>query len=115
MIHENSKLSYQEEIEQGHPQIYRERIVELLKTSVNPMTDREVMIALGVDEKSNILPEITRLVQKGILYEHDRVKCSYTGKTVRRTTLFLKCPHCNQQFQLFQAKINSENCESGDE
>jgi hypothetical protein len=86
-IHPNSRKSYEEEVARGNPKTYRERILDLLKKEQRPMTDRQIMMALGVAEKSNILPEVTRLVDKGKLYEYDRVKCEFTGKTVRRTTL----------------------------
>jgi predicted Zn-ribbon and HTH transcriptional regulator len=90
MIHDNSRKSYEEEIERGNPKRYRDRILELLEVKKIPMTDRQIMMTLNVEEKSNILPEITRMVAKGVLYEYDRVKCKYTGKTVRRTAIFTK-------------------------
>lgn len=87
MIHPNSIKSYDEEKARGNPATYRTMIVELLAREGRPMTDRQIMRALGVGEKSNVLPEITRLVDKGRLYEYDKVKCEFTGKTVRRTKL----------------------------
>lgn len=90
MIHDNSRKSYEEEIEKGNPQTYRQKIVELLETESRPMTDREIRLRLGVEEKSNTQPEITRLVAREKIYEYDRVKCEYTGKTVRRTAIFTR-------------------------
>jgi hypothetical protein len=84
-LHENSIKSYDEEKAKGNPKTYRGRIVELLEKEKRPMTDREIRLTLGVEEKSNTQPEITRLIAKGKLYEYDRVKCEFTGKTVRRT------------------------------
>jgi predicted Zn-ribbon and HTH transcriptional regulator len=84
-IHPNSRKSYEEEIANGNIATYRERILDLLGTENRPMTDRQIMVTLCEEEKSNILPVITRLVEKGILYEYDRVRCEFTGKTVRRT------------------------------
>jgi hypothetical protein len=86
-IHDNSRKSYEEEVQKGNPKTYRDKIKLLLDIENRPMTDRQIMIRLGVQEKSNILPEITRLVKKEELYEYDRVKCEFTGKTVRRTKL----------------------------
>jgi predicted Zn-ribbon and HTH transcriptional regulator len=90
LIHDNSRKSYEEELAKGNPKTYRDKIRLLLEIADKPMTDRQIMMALNVEEKSNILPEITRLVEKEILYEYDRVKCEFTGKTVRRTKLVPK-------------------------
>jgi Zn finger protein HypA/HybF involved in hydrogenase expression len=113
VIHENSIKSYHEELALGNTESYGARILELLAREDRPMTDREIQAVLGVGEKSNIQPEITRFVQRGVLYEYDRVECSYTGKTVRRTKIFLHCPHCHNKFQMLQARdkreINAED------
>jgi len=86
-IHPDSRKSYDEEKAKGNPKTYRAKIIALLERENRPMTDRQIMMSLGVQEKSNILPEITRLVYGEVLYEYDRVKCEFTGKTVRRTKL----------------------------
>lgn len=83
MIHENSIEAHKEHQGSGKGQTYRERIVELLTNTTRPMTDREIQYELGVAEKSNIQPEITRLKQKGRVAEVGKITCPSTGKKVR--------------------------------
>ena len=90
MIHENSRLSYEENETTGKGQGYRERIVDLLKTTGETMTDREIQTRLDVVEKSNIQPEVTRLKQMGVLCEVGKIKCSVTNKTVRQVRINIK-------------------------
>lgn len=82
-IHKNSTKSYKENESSGKGETHRKNIVALLTETDEPMTDRQIQSVLGVAEKSNIQPEITRLRQKGILKECGKVKCPVTGKTVR--------------------------------
>ena len=86
-IHQNSIESYREEKAKGNPGSYRRKIYDLLAEERIAMTDREIQKRLGVVEKSNIQPEITRLIKKGWLFEVGRIKCPYTGKTVRRSSV----------------------------
>jgi|ETNmetMinimDraft_25_1059894.scaffolds.fasta_scaffold07966_4 SOS-response transcriptional repressor LexA len=82
-IHENSRKSYRENEESGKGKTYRQQIVRLLKETGESLTDREIQERLGVKEKSNIQPEVTRLRQKGIIKEAGKTKCPVTNKTVR--------------------------------
>ena len=82
-IHQNSILSYHENEDTGKGHSHRRDIVKLLTRTGQSMTDRQIQTELGVIEKSNIQPEVTRLRQAGIIVETGKVKCPVTGKTVR--------------------------------
>jgi predicted transcriptional regulator len=83
MIHPNSTEAYHENESTGKGESHRRNIVKLLKETGESMTDREIQSRLGVLEKSNIQPEVTRLRQAGVIEESGKVKCPVTGKTVR--------------------------------
>ncbi len=86
MIHENSRESYQDEKLRGNPDIFKQRIYNLLIKESRPLTDREIFTILNESDVNNIRPEITRMIQVGKLFEVDRVRCKTTGKKVRRTS-----------------------------
>jgi predicted transcriptional regulator len=83
MIHENSKEAYEENESTGKGASHRRDIVKLLTDTGESLTDREIQSRLGVLEKSNIQPEVTRLRDKGVIEESGKVICPVTGKTVR--------------------------------
>jgi hypothetical protein len=83
VIHPNSTASYQDHKETGKAEVWRKRVFDAYAYSDKPRTDRAVIISLGADDFNLIRPEITRLVQDGILREVGKVKCVITGKTVR--------------------------------
>jgi hypothetical protein len=89
-IHENSRQSYEENESTGKGKSYRKRIVELLRQTGEILTDRQIQTRLGVVEKSNIQPEITRLTKMGVLREANKIKCPVTNKTVRTSCLQTK-------------------------
>ncbi len=50
-----------------------------------PWTDREVAARMEFPDMNCVRPRITELVEQGLLHEVDSVRCTITGKTVRRT------------------------------
>jgi hypothetical protein len=84
-LHENSTASLREQQASGASETFRRRVFETISTALVPMTDREVMEALGEAEVNNVRPEITRLKQDGLLVETGKTKCAWTGKQVRQT------------------------------
>jgi hypothetical protein len=82
-IHANSRQSYVENEITGKGASHRQRVIDLLTETGEAMTDRQIQTLLGVAEKSNIQPEVTRLKQMGTLRESGKVKCPVTGKAVR--------------------------------
>lgn len=82
-IHDNSRKSHREHEGSGRGATYRQKIKALLALTGRPMTDREILTALNVQDVNNIRPEITRLKQKGLIEECGKVKCPVTHKTVR--------------------------------
>ncbi len=87
-IHQNSIDSYNDEKGKGRPGSYRRKIVDLLESSPKAsFTDRGIMCWLDVTEKSNISPEVTRLVRRGLIIETGKTKCPSTGKKVRKVCI----------------------------
>ena len=82
-IHDNSRKSHREHESSGKGATYRQQIVALLTETGRPMTDREILTTLNVEDVNNIRPEITRLKQAGEIIERGKIKCPITGKTVR--------------------------------
>lgn len=80
-MHEHSLQAYREE----RPALQaREREVVDVLRMFGPMTDRQVMECCGYAEPNAVRPRITRLIELGVLVEHDAVRCPVTGKRVRR-------------------------------
>ena len=88
LIHQNSRDSYQENEAYGKGETFRNRIINLLTYTDRPMTDRQIINALRVEDVNNIRPEITRLKQQGVLIEAGKTKCPITGKTVRTVCIW---------------------------
>ena len=82
-IHDNSRKSHKEHESSGLGNTYRKKIVALLTAAGVPMTDRQILNTLNVEDVNNIRPEITRLKQGGAIEECGKIKCPITGKTVR--------------------------------
>lgn len=80
-IHENSTASREREKETGRSEGYRRRVFDLLSRG-RPMTAREVMAHLGVDDANLVRPEITRLKADGLAHEVGKVVCNYSGRLV---------------------------------
>ena len=64
----------------------RAAVLAIYAESSEPLTDRQVMEALGATERNHVAPRATELIADGFLYEVDSIKCDVTGKTVRRCT-----------------------------
>ena len=85
-IHENSVLAYHE----GREELFSKRqrkVLEVLRASRDPLTDREIMIRLGFAEPNQVRPRINELLGAGVLTGTDSIRCPITGKTVRRVKI----------------------------
>jgi len=82
MIHPNSDLSYDEHKKSGKRDAWRKKAYEYLFVQ-GAKSDREIINALEVEDVNNIRPEITRMIQEGILQECGKKICQFTGKRVR--------------------------------
>lgn len=61
-------------------------VLEWLKEH-GPHTDREVMQGMGFTDMNAVRPRITELIEAGKLMEVGDVRCSTTGKSVRRVDI----------------------------
>ena len=86
-IHEHSHQSHEEHESSGKGATFRQKIMNLLNSTDQYMTDREILDSLGVSDVNNIRPEITRLKQQGRIVEVGKIHCRTTGKLVRRVGL----------------------------
>jgi len=78
-----STHSFKREHASGRPYSYRRKIFEVLNQRAEPLSDRDMINILQAADVNNVRPEITRLVQDGILQECGEKKCPQTGRTVR--------------------------------
>lgn len=85
MIHPNSIAAYQELSTESRC----EAILYVYRSSPKPLTDRQVKVALGLDEMNAVRPRISEMIkeERPRLKEVDKVKCATTGKRVRIVTL----------------------------
>lgn len=81
MIHPNSRQAYEEE----KPKLSKRAqvIYDALIDIENPMTDRQVQVALGFAERGMVQPRITELINAGLVCECGKTKCKVTNKQVR--------------------------------
>ena len=86
-MHENSILSYIEELSNDNINKRSKEILECLK-SLASATDRQIKNYLGYDEMNCVRPRITELIDSGHIREIGSVKCETTGKTVRLVQLY---------------------------
>ena len=84
-LHEHSGASHREQQASGSTETFRRLAFDIVASSPVPMTDREVMEALGEADVNNVRPEITRLKQDGLLFESGKTTYAWTGKRVRQT------------------------------
>ena len=85
-VHPNSLAAF----DQGSEELFSKRqrkVMEALRASREPLTDREIMIRLGFPDANSVRPRVTELLGMGELIEVDSVRCPITGKTVRRVKL----------------------------
>jgi hypothetical protein len=85
MIHDNSSLSYTEHKHGGSHDTWRSNVFDFYSKD-RVLTDRDVIVGLKATDVNLVRPEITRLIQDGLLIEMGKVKCSITNRTVRTTT-----------------------------
>lgn len=68
----------------------KQRIIEALEGAGRPLTDREILRALGRDplgDPNYVRPRVTDLLRDGVLVEVDTVICRWSGEAVRRTKI----------------------------
>jgi hypothetical protein len=66
------------------PETRQAAVCRVLDAHRRPMTDREICTALGAADMNYARPAVTHLIQEGVLREVDSVRCSTTGRRVRR-------------------------------
>jgi hypothetical protein len=75
----------------------REReILSALNTAGRPMTDREIMRALGHFDMNCVRPRITELIDAGALHETGQRIDPATGKTVRLVSVLAPRTHIHE-------------------
>lgn len=83
-MHEHSLAAYHAE----EPRLSRRAEAVLAWISEHgPHTDREVMRGMGFTDMNAVRPRITELIEAGKLMEVGDVRCSVTGKRVRRVDI----------------------------
>ena len=80
-MHENSLLSYIEEKESKRIDKRSQEIVSYLRR-YKLGTAREIMIGLDYDDLNKVRPRLSELKQENIIFEVDKIKCLWSGKTV---------------------------------
>ena len=91
MTHKNSRKSLEEE----RPHLNKRcRAVMGACDMLGMATDRQIKDYLKLSDMNAVRPRVTELICKGLLQEHDSIKCDVTNKTVRRVKLSL--PNKNQ-------------------
>lgn len=89
MIHENSMKSWAVFPEGTR----RNLVVRAIRDADRPMTDREVVYALGSKEMNYARPVITGLIHRGVLVEDGVTRCDYTGRLVRLVRIATEDEH----------------------
>jgi hypothetical protein len=81
VIHANSVAAYHAE----EPKLGR-RALDILfwLRAYGPATDRQIADGMHFRDMNSIRPRVTELLEQGLLAELGNVKCSTTGRTVRR-------------------------------
>jgi hypothetical protein len=87
MIHENSRIAYEEHKLSKKGSAWRNKIYQYLCLQVEGKSDREIFFALEAPYYSDIQPEITRLISAGLLMENGKKRCQYSNKMVRITKI----------------------------
>lgn len=82
MIHANSLIAFRTLDRKGRS----EAILSVYRESMRPLTDRQVMEALGFADMNQIRPRCTELIQAGELCEVETIKDPVTGRPVRACT-----------------------------
>lgn len=60
-------------------------VVDAIRCAGCPLTDREIALFCGYDDMNAVRPSITRLVQRGVLFEAAQTYDEHTNRTVRKT------------------------------
>lgn len=81
-MHENSLRCWDEE--QKNLGKRAQMILELLRRTYAPYTDREVLAMTGNTDPNYVRPRLTELVKSGLVIECEtKMTCTVTGKKVR--------------------------------
>ena len=80
-IHANSLNAYYD----GRADVFTKRQIQIIGAleRTYPMTDRQIMHALGYTDMNAVRPRITELIDAGVLREVGETKCPVTEKRVR--------------------------------
>ena len=81
-IHDNSRRSKREEDDSGRTTMFRKAVFNLLLSTEEALTSRQIMNRLKEDDVNNIRPEVTRLKEDGLIRETGTAICDVTRKTV---------------------------------
>jgi len=81
-VHPNSIKTYREDANKISKRAGD--VLRLLREYGYPLTDREVMKALGFTDPNAVRPRITELLDAGLITEAGNTKDELTGKTVRK-------------------------------
>ena len=95
-VHQNSLDAYREG--RAHLSKRAHLILDFLRGTEHPVTDRQVQHSLKFDERGQVQPRISELVAFGLVEEVDKIKCTVTGKSVRR----VRAVQIKRQGELFQ-------------
>ena len=84
MAHENSIKSYAEQVAKGSCVSWRKRVYRFMANRPGrSFTDRELIETFRARDTNLVRPEVTRLIQDGLLVECGKARCAVSGKTVR--------------------------------
>ena len=86
-MHPNSIEAYCEELQTGHIETREEVILNVVRTSPKPLTDRDVLGLVGMSDMNCVRPRITELIKAGFIREVDSITCPVTHKQVRRVAI----------------------------
>lgn len=84
MVHQNSKISYEETKAEGKLTKRQALILQWLLANPGSHTDREIAQGLRFTDMNAVRPRITELVDQRLLEEVSTIKCDITGRPVRK-------------------------------
>jgi hypothetical protein len=82
----------------------RSREIHALLLVRGPMTDREVMLALGFTDMNAVRPRITELTKDHWAHECGETEDPVTGKTVRKTAAYTE----EQRLRILENKLEQQ-------
>jgi coproporphyrinogen III oxidase-like Fe-S oxidoreductase len=86
-IHDNSKEAHHVHASTGKGLVWQMKIMGLLRRNGIAMTTRQIKETLRADDFNLIRPEVTRLIQAGLLKEAGRIICPKSGHRVMTVSI----------------------------